>query len=134
MALFDLPAMIDYVLNTTKMSSLGYIGHSQGTMMAFSGTSVNSDLASKLNVLIALGPVSTVKYITSPIRYLAPISRDTEVRKNSNETDNKSIDRIIHLVSCLNPAFSYLIQIFSLDIRCYISPYFAWCNISLAKL
>ena len=79
MALYDLPAMISYVLSTTKMSSLGYIGHSQGTMIAFAGSSVYKDLASKMNVLIALGPVSTVKYITSPIRYLAPLSRDTEV-------------------------------------------------------
>jgi lysosomal acid lipase/cholesteryl ester hydrolase len=80
MALYDLPAMIYYVLNATKMSSLGYIGHSQGTMMAFADSSVNTELASKLNVLIALGPVSTVKYITSPIRYIAPLSRDVEVR------------------------------------------------------
>ena len=79
MALYDLPAMIDYVLNITKMASLGYIGHSQGTMIAFAGSSVNKELARKMNVLIALGPVSTVKYITSPIRYLAPLSKDTEV-------------------------------------------------------
>lgn len=80
MALYDLPAMIDYVLNTTKMASLGYIGHSQGTMMPFAGLSVYKELASKVNVLIALGPVATVGNITSPIRYLAPLSRDAEVR------------------------------------------------------
>ncbi|XP_028397346.1 lysosomal acid lipase/cholesteryl ester hydrolase-like [Dendronephthya gigantea] len=78
MALYDLPAMIDYVLNTTKMASLGYIGHSQGTMMAFAGLSLYKELAGKVNVLIALGPVATVGNITSPIRYLAPFSKDVE--------------------------------------------------------
>ena len=79
MALNDLPAMVDYVLNTTKMPSLGYVGHSQGSLIAFTGTSVSKELTSKINVLIGLGPVATVKYIESPIRYLAPLSGDIEV-------------------------------------------------------
>lgn len=79
MALYDLPAMVDYVLNMTKMPSLGYVAHSQGTLIAFTGSSVSKELTSKINVLIALGPVATVKYIESPIRYLAPLSRDAEV-------------------------------------------------------
>lgn len=79
MAVFDLPAMIDYVLNATKFSSLSYIAHSQGSLIAFTQTSINKELAKKLNLLIALGPISTVKYITSPIRYLSPLAEGFEV-------------------------------------------------------
>lgn len=79
MALYDFPAIVNYVLNVTGMASLGYIGHSQGTMMGFAEFSVNKELASKVNVFIGLGPVATVKYIYSPIKYLAPIAKDTEL-------------------------------------------------------
>lgn len=81
MALYDVPAMIDYVLNNTKMLSLAYIGHSQGNLVAFAGLSVNKIPSSKINILIALGPVSTLKYITSPIKYIAPLWKDAEVSK-----------------------------------------------------
>ena len=79
MARYDLPAMLNYVPNTTKMALLPYIGHSQGTLMAFAEFSINKDLARKVNVFIALDPVATAKYITSPIKYLAPILKDPEV-------------------------------------------------------
>jgi lysosomal acid lipase/cholesteryl ester hydrolase len=55
MALHDLPSMINYVLDHTKLENLYYVGHSQGTMMGFSGFSINKDLASKIKLFIALG-------------------------------------------------------------------------------
>ena len=78
-ALYDLPASLDYVLNFTGMESLGYVAHSQGTLIGFAEFSVNKELASKVNIFIALGPVSSVKSITSPIRYIAPFTKDVEV-------------------------------------------------------
>ena len=78
-ALYDLPATVDYVLNATGMTSLGYVGHSQGTLVGFAGFSVNQQLADKVNIFIALGPVSTVKNMTSPIKYIAPFAKDVEV-------------------------------------------------------
>ena len=79
MAIYDLPAMVDYVLKVTGMASLGYIGHSQGTMMGFAEFSVNKELASKVDIFIALAPVATLKYMTSPIGYIAPLAKDAEV-------------------------------------------------------
>ena len=35
MAMYDLPASIDFVLNHTGYKTIHYIGHSQGTLIAF---------------------------------------------------------------------------------------------------
>ncbi|XP_071941868.1 gastric triacylglycerol lipase-like [Antedon mediterranea] len=71
MAEFDLPAMVNYVLNVTKQPKLSYVGHSQGTIMGFVEFSYNQKLAEKINVFIALAPVANVTHMESPIRYLA---------------------------------------------------------------
>ncbi|CEG37152.1 RxLR-like protein [Plasmopara halstedii] len=67
MALYDMPAMINYVLNVTGQSMLSYVGHSEGTMQAFAGFSVNQHLAKKVSYFGALGPVAYVGHIISPI-------------------------------------------------------------------
>ncbi|KAK3701521.1 hypothetical protein QZH41_007892 [Actinostola sp. cb2023] len=71
MAEFDLPAMLNFVLKKTNQPYLYYAAHSQGTMMAFAHLSHNKELTSKVKAVFAMGPVATVGYITSPIRYLA---------------------------------------------------------------
>ncbi|KAG6594137.1 Lipase member M [Phytophthora cinnamomi] len=67
MALYDMPAMINYVLDTTGHSTLSYVGHSEGTMQAFAGFSVSQDLAKKVSYFGALAPVAYLGHITSPI-------------------------------------------------------------------
>jgi pimeloyl-ACP methyl ester carboxylesterase len=71
MAKYDLPAMINYVLNETGQEQLYYIGHSQGSLIGFAEFGQNQELASKIKLFIALGPVATTQNIISPIRYLA---------------------------------------------------------------
>ncbi len=44
-ALFDVPTTVEYVLSQTGFSSLPYVGHSQGTAIAFAGFSSNPELA-----------------------------------------------------------------------------------------
>ena len=73
MAKHDLPSMVNYVLHHTKQADLFYIGHSQGTMTAFSGLSENQELASKIKLFCALGPVATIATIQSPIKVLSNI-------------------------------------------------------------
>ncbi|XP_076324164.1 gastric triacylglycerol lipase-like [Tachypleus tridentatus] len=79
MALYDLPAMIDFVLNKTGESQLYYIGHSQGTLTAFALLSEKPEYNEKLKTFYALAPVATVGYIKSPVRYLAPYTKDIEI-------------------------------------------------------
>ena len=71
MAKYDLPAMVDFILNTTGQKSLSYIGHSQGTTIAFAGLSISKDLQSKINLFVALGPVANTSHITGVVKYLA---------------------------------------------------------------
>lgn len=47
MAALDLPASIDYILAATGASSLGYVGHSQGTTIGFAALSSQPELSQK---------------------------------------------------------------------------------------
>lgn len=72
-ASYDIPAMISYILDVTQQENLYYIGHSQGTMVAFARLSSDQELASKIKLFLALGPVATVGNLVSPIKYLADL-------------------------------------------------------------
>jgi len=66
LALYDIPAMIQYILNITKVDKLSYIGFSQGTTLGFACFSMNSELASKIDIFVALAPASKVKELKNP--------------------------------------------------------------------
>lgn len=73
MAEHDLPSTIDYILELCKQKSLFYIGHSQGTLIAFAQLGINIRLQSQIKLFVGLGPVAIVPHIKSPIRFLADI-------------------------------------------------------------
>ncbi|XP_055375743.1 lipase 3-like [Condylostylus longicornis] len=64
---YDLPAMIDYVLKNTTREKLQYIGHSQGTITFWIMCSEKPEYASKIISMNALAPVAYVSHIRSPI-------------------------------------------------------------------
>ena len=67
MADFDVPAMVDYVLQQTGKEKLVYIGHSQGTSTMFAHLADNPDFSEKLNLFIALAPIASVTNHNSPV-------------------------------------------------------------------
>ncbi|NXC17076.1 LICH hydrolase, partial [Corythaeola cristata] len=67
MAMYDLPAMIDFVLQKTGQQQIYYVGHSQGCTIAFIAFSSMPELARKIKMFLALAPVVTTKYAKSPI-------------------------------------------------------------------
>lgn len=71
MARYDLPAMLNYALNVSGQSQLFYVGHSQGTLIGFTGFSSNPELASKVKMFFALAPVYTVGHCSEIIRSTA---------------------------------------------------------------
>jgi len=48
MVAYDLPAMINFILLTSGKSELFYVGHSQGSLIAFTGLSRDVQLAAKV--------------------------------------------------------------------------------------
>lgn len=70
MAKYDIPAMIDTVLNITGEKQLYYIGHSQGTLTMFSALSINEDLNRKIKAFFAIAPVGTIAHVKGLFRYL----------------------------------------------------------------
>lgn len=79
MAKYDFPATIRKVLDVTQVQSLAYIGHSQGTEIAFAQLSQNTKLAGRIRLFVALAPVAYLDGMISPIRLLAPFADDIEL-------------------------------------------------------
>lgn len=71
MALKDLPAVINFILKETQQEQLYYIGHSQGTTIGFMAFSALPDVASKVKLFVALAPVASVSFTTSPMTKLS---------------------------------------------------------------
>eukprot|EP01027_Heterolobosea_sp_BB2_P008129 GEZU01012063.1.p1 GENE.GEZU01012063.1~~GEZU01012063.1.p1 ORF type:complete len:289 (+),score=84.05 GEZU01012063.1:353-1219(+) len=70
MAKYDTPAQISFVLKHTGVASLSIVGHSQGALQALLALSDSSSrdnqrqqhLQSKVNLVVALAPMSTLKH------------------------------------------------------------------------
>ncbi|XP_043845889.1 lipase member J-like [Dromiciops gliroides] len=67
MATYDLPATIDFIGRKTGQKEMYYIGHSQGTTIAFIAFSTLPRLAERIKVFFALAPVITIQYTKSPL-------------------------------------------------------------------
>uniref|UniRef100_A0A8C0TM34 Gastric triacylglycerol lipase n=1 Tax=Canis lupus familiaris TaxID=9615 RepID=A0A8C0TM34_CANLF len=76
MANYDLPATINFILEKTGQEQLYYVGHSQGTTIAFIAFSTNPELAKRIKIFFALAPVITVKYTQSPLKKFTTLSRE----------------------------------------------------------
>ncbi|KAG8523063.1 Lipase member M, partial [Galemys pyrenaicus] len=66
MARFDLPAVINFILQKTGQEKIYYVGYSQGTTMGFIAFSTMPELAQKIKMNFALAPIATVKHAKSP--------------------------------------------------------------------
>ncbi|XP_016963164.1 lipase 1 [Drosophila biarmipes] len=65
--MYDLPAMIDGVLEKTGFQKLSYFGHSQGTTSFFVMASSRPQYNSKVHLMTALAPVAFMKHMKAPL-------------------------------------------------------------------
>lgn len=70
-ALSDLPAIVDYVQNTTEGRTIAYVGHSQGVLTMLALLSARREYNNVIKPFIAMAPVAVLKSMKSPIKYLA---------------------------------------------------------------
>ncbi|XP_044610642.1 lipase member M isoform X1 [Equus asinus] len=66
MARFDLPAVVNFILQKTGQEKIYYVGYSQGTTMGFIAFSTMPELAGKIKMYFALAPIATVKHSKGP--------------------------------------------------------------------
>ncbi|XP_015143902.2 lipase member M [Gallus gallus] len=63
---YDLPAELYFIMNKTGQKNVYYVGHSEGSTAGFVAFSTYPELAQKVKMFFALGPVLTVTHATSP--------------------------------------------------------------------
>lgn len=68
---YDLPDTIETVQKITGKEKVGYVGHSQGTLMMFGLLSERPEYADIVEPFVALAPVAYVDNSISPVKYFA---------------------------------------------------------------
>ncbi|CAG5117927.1 unnamed protein product, partial [Candidula unifasciata] len=79
MGAYDVPAMVNFVVATSGVEQVYYVGHSQGTTIGFIAFGENEEVAAKIKQFIALAPVARIANTKSPMRLLAPVAKEIEV-------------------------------------------------------
>lgn len=82
-ALYDYPAIYDYILNKTNCSKLFVVGHSQGTTTQFVLLSTKPEFKDKIAALAMMAPVTYLKYAGTPWQLL---SATRELQEVTNQT------------------------------------------------
>uniref|UniRef100_A0A674H212 Lipase n=1 Tax=Taeniopygia guttata TaxID=59729 RepID=A0A674H212_TAEGU len=67
MAMYDLPAMVGFILMETQQEQLFYVGHAQGSSLGFIAFSSLPNLANKIKLFFALAPVHTFRHARGPV-------------------------------------------------------------------
>lgn len=71
---YDLSAVIDYILNKTRLTKIGMLTTSRGFTSSSVLFSLRPEYNDKVNILIGYAPVANLTYFTSPVRFAAPFA------------------------------------------------------------
>ncbi|KYN08590.1 PREDICTED: lipase 3-like [Cyphomyrmex costatus] len=100
MGVYDLPAMISYITNTTSHPLHTYIGHSMGTTAFYVMAVERPEIAQRVQMMINLAPAVFVNHMKSPIRYLTSYINDFEmIAKFFGENEFLPHDSVLHYLS-----------------------------------
>jgi len=75
MGVYDLPAIIDYILEVSKQHSLYYVAHSMGCTMFFVLTSTLPHYNSKFRIMFGFGPAVFNSHIRNKIFRISEFSK-----------------------------------------------------------
>ena len=89
MGKYDIPAMIDKILEKTGQEKIFYIGHSMGTTGFMAMANDRPQYQEHIHMATFLAPVAFVEHMASPLRYLAPFVNEVEVKN------------VTHMYACL---------------------------------
>ncbi|XP_069652670.1 lysosomal acid lipase/cholesteryl ester hydrolase [Haliaeetus albicilla] len=64
---YDIPAELYFVMNKTGQKDVYYVGHSEASTAGFIAFSTYPELAQRVKVFFAMGPVATATHATSPL-------------------------------------------------------------------
>lgn len=67
MGKYDVPAVVDYILDTTGRKDVMYIGHSQGTTEFFVFNSLHPEYAEKVKAAFMLAPIAFLGHSKSTL-------------------------------------------------------------------
>ncbi|KAI5945956.1 Lipase member J [Manis javanica] len=76
MAKYDLPASIDFTVKPTGQEEIFYVGHSQGTTIAFITFSTMPKIAQRIKIFFALAPVFSIQYSKNPLLKMEASDQD----------------------------------------------------------
>lgn len=112
MGYYDLPAVIDTVLNASGATNLTAIGHSQGNTMFYVLGSERREYNAKINVLIALAPVAFLHHAPPPLAVLMQLwpaldSALTVLGVSEMFGDNTTSGFVLHRL-CSLPGIGYV--------------------------
>lgn len=79
MGIYDLPAILDYIIITSKVNKVSFVGHSQGTAQFFSAFSLKPEyFQSRINGFIGLGPITNLNNLKSTfLKFMAEYKIDS---------------------------------------------------------
>ncbi|NXN73257.1 LICH hydrolase, partial [Himantopus himantopus] len=67
MGKYDIPAELYFIMDKTGQKDVYYVGHSEASTAGFIAFSIYPELAQRVKVFFALGPVATITHATSPL-------------------------------------------------------------------
>ena len=65
--MYDLSAVIDYILTNTSVKQIHYVGHSMGSTMFYVLMSMKPEYNAKIRHMVALAPVAFLKNTKTPL-------------------------------------------------------------------
>jgi lysosomal acid lipase/cholesteryl ester hydrolase len=80
MALFDIPVIIDYILDQTKQLNLFYVGHSMGCSAFLASMSMFPEYNTKIKTFIGLAPAVYIGHSSVPFDSARPVLLYQQVR------------------------------------------------------